>query len=104
MTLNRRVVGSTPALAATLGPWASPLPTVACALRLETPIQCSCCSRERLQVVEDLKGRYRNGQNESRYSLHLRHRQFATYQSDANIIICTHVLVHVSVYICICVY
>jgi len=26
MTFNRRVVGSTPALAATYGPWASPLP------------------------------------------------------------------------------
>src|SRR6218665_2059376 len=47
ITLNRRVVGSTPALAVTLGPWASPLPTVACALRRETPIQCPCCSRER---------------------------------------------------------
>src|SRR6218665_2542534 len=32
MTLNRRVVCSTPALAATQGPWASPLLTVACAL------------------------------------------------------------------------
>src|SRR6218665_2857947 len=48
MTLNRRVVGSTPALAATQGPWASPLLTVACALRRETPIQYPCCSRERL--------------------------------------------------------
>ena len=47
MTLNRRVVGSTPTLAATWGPWASPLPTVACALRRETPIQYPCCSRER---------------------------------------------------------
>ena len=48
MTLNRRVVDSTPALAATYGPWASPLLTVACALRRETPIQYPCCSRERL--------------------------------------------------------
>ena len=48
MTFNRRVVGSTPALAATYGPWASPLPAVACALRRETPIQYPCCSRERL--------------------------------------------------------
>src|SRR6218665_3257921 len=47
-TFNRRVVGSTPALAATLVPWASPLPAVACALRRETPIQYPCCSRERL--------------------------------------------------------
>ena len=39
---------------------ASPLTTVACALRRETPIQYPCCSRERLWVVEDLKGRYRN--------------------------------------------
>ena len=39
MTFNRRVVGSTPALAATWGPRTSPLPTVACALRHETPIQ-----------------------------------------------------------------
>ena len=30
MTFNRRVVASTPALAATYGPWASPLPGVAC--------------------------------------------------------------------------
>src|SRR6218665_2984980 len=45
MTFNRRVVGSTPALAAT---WASPLPAVACALRRETPIQYPCCSLERL--------------------------------------------------------
>ena len=59
ITFIRRVVGSTPALA-----WASPLPTVACALRHETPIQYPCCSRERLWVVEDLKGRYRNGRNE----------------------------------------
>ena len=42
MTLNRRVVGSTPALAAKQGPWASPLLTIACALRRETP----CCSWE----------------------------------------------------------
>ena len=48
MTFNRRVVGSTPALAATQGPLASSLPTVACALRRETPIQYPCCSRERL--------------------------------------------------------
>src|SRR6218665_3127054 len=48
MTFNRRVVGSTPALAATYGPWASPELTVACALLRETPIQYSCCSRERL--------------------------------------------------------
>jgi len=64
MTFNRRVVGSTPALAVTEGPWASPLPAVACALRRETLIQYPCCSRERLWVVEDLKGRYRNGRNE----------------------------------------
>ena len=37
---------------------------VACALWRETPIQYPCCSRERLWVVEDLKGRYRNGLNE----------------------------------------
>src|SRR6218665_2850061 len=48
ITLNRRVVGSTLALAAMQGPWASPLPAVACALRRETPIQYPCCSRERL--------------------------------------------------------
>src|SRR6218665_3667917 len=48
MTFKRRVVGSTPALAATWRPWASPLPAVACALRRETPIQYPCCSRERL--------------------------------------------------------
>src|SRR6218665_2718752 len=48
MTFNRRVVGSTPALAAMSGLWASPLPTVVCALWRETPIQYSCCSRERL--------------------------------------------------------
>jgi len=47
-----------------VGPWASPLPAVACALRRETPIQYSCCNRERLWVVEDLKGHYRNGRNE----------------------------------------
>src|SRR6218665_2614992 len=35
------------------GPWASPSLTVACALRRETPIQYSCCSRERLLVVVD---------------------------------------------------
>ena len=46
MTLNRRVVGLTPALAAIYGPWTSPLLTVACALRCETPIQYPCCSRE----------------------------------------------------------
>jgi len=40
--------GSTPALAATYGPWASPFPAVACALRRETPIQYPCRSRERL--------------------------------------------------------
>ena len=39
-------------------------PLVACALRRETPIQYPCCSRERPWVVEDLKGRYRNGRNE----------------------------------------
>jgi len=44
MTFNRRVVGSTPALAATQGPWASPLPEVACALRHETLTQYPCCS------------------------------------------------------------
>ena len=48
LTFNRRVVGWTPALAATLGHWASPLPTVACALRRETQIQYSCLSRELL--------------------------------------------------------
>ena len=48
ITLNRRIVGSTPALAAMLGPWASPLPADACALRRETPIQYPCCSRKRL--------------------------------------------------------
>jgi len=42
MTFNRRVVGSTPALVATSGPRASPLPTVVCALRRETPIQYPC--------------------------------------------------------------
>ena len=47
-TFNRRVVGLTPTLAATQGPWESPLPTVACALRRETPMQYPCCSRERL--------------------------------------------------------
>src|SRR6218665_630145 len=35
MTFNRRVVGSTPALAATWGSWASPLSVVACALRVK---------------------------------------------------------------------
>ena len=30
----------------------------------DRPIQYPWCSRERLWVVEDLKGRYRNGQNE----------------------------------------
>ena len=45
MTFNWRVVGLTPALDATKGPWASPLPTVACALRRETPTQYPCCSR-----------------------------------------------------------
>ena len=64
MTFNRRVVGSTPPLAAKQGPLASPLPAVACALRCETPIQYPCCSRERLWVVDDLKRRCRNGQNE----------------------------------------
>ena len=64
ITFNRRVVGSTPGLAFRVGPWARPLPAVACALRRETPIQYPCCSRERLWVVEDLKGRYRNGRNE----------------------------------------
>ena len=48
ITFNRRVVGSTPALAAMYGPWASPLPTVACALRREPPTQYPCCGRERL--------------------------------------------------------
>src|SRR6218665_3543897 len=48
IAFNRKVVGSTPALAATCGPWASPLSAVACALRRETPIQYPCCSRERL--------------------------------------------------------
>jgi len=61
IALNRRVVGSNPAQAATKRPWASPLPTVACALRRETPIQYPCCGRERLWVVDDLKWRYRNG-------------------------------------------
>ena len=32
--------------------------------RLEAWIQYPCCSRDHLWVVEDLKGRYRNGQNE----------------------------------------
>ena len=32
-----------------------------CALQRDTPIQYPCCSRERLWVVEDLKGRHRNG-------------------------------------------
>ena len=50
ITFNRRVVGSTPALSATEGPWASSLPTctVACALWRETQIQYPCYSRERL--------------------------------------------------------
>src|SRR6218665_34714 len=48
ITLNRRVVGSTSALSAMQGPWASPLPAVAYAVRSETPIQYPCCSRERL--------------------------------------------------------
>ena len=65
ITFNRRVVGSILALAATQGPWASPLPRVARALRRETLKQYPCCSRERLWVVEDLKGRYRNGRNKS---------------------------------------
>ena len=63
MTLNRRIVGSTPALAATEGPWASPLLTVACALRRETPIQYPCCTRERLLVLVELQRRYRNELN-----------------------------------------
>src|SRR6218665_249571 len=33
ITFNRRVVGSTTALAVTYGPWASPLPAVSSALR-----------------------------------------------------------------------
>jgi len=62
MTFNRRVVDSTPAPMPRrdLGP----LSAVARALRRETPIQYLCCSRECLWVVEDLKGRYRNGRNE----------------------------------------
>src|SRR6218665_2173086 len=47
-TFDRWVVGSTPGLDATWGPWGSSLPAVACALRRETPIQYPCCSRERL--------------------------------------------------------
>ena len=39
ITFNQRVVVSTPVLAATSGPWASPLPAVACALQHETSIQ-----------------------------------------------------------------
>ena len=35
MTFNRRVLGSTPTLATTQGPWASPLP----ALRLQLPVR-----------------------------------------------------------------
>jgi len=73
IAFNRRVVGSTPALAAMQGPWASPLPAVACALRRETPIQYPCCSRERLWVVEDLKGLYRNGRNEWMCTLRITH-------------------------------
>src|SRR6218665_228665 len=42
MTINRRVVGSTPALAATKGPWASPLVTAACAFRRE--LRYSICA------------------------------------------------------------
>src|SRR6218665_1204110 len=65
MTFNRRIVGSTPVLIATKGPFASPLLTVVCALRRETPIQYPCPqSGADLSIVEDLKGRYRNGQNE----------------------------------------
>ena len=48
ITFNRGVVGSTPALPVMYGPWASPLPAVACALRREIPIQYPCCSREHL--------------------------------------------------------
>ena len=48
IAFNRRVVGLTPTLATMYGPWASPLPTVACALRRETLIQYPCCSWERL--------------------------------------------------------
>jgi len=49
-TRSWRVVGLTPALAATYGPWASFLPTVACALQRETLIQYPCCSRKGLWV------------------------------------------------------
>src|SRR6218665_3116231 len=89
MTFNRRVVGLTPALAATQGPWTSPLPAVACALRRETPIQYSCCSRERLCVVEDLKGRYRNSrmnelQESTQSNLATRQPQGATSRHTGN--------------------
>jgi len=65
MTFNRRVMGSTPAIAPRRDleqVLYLQLPT--CALRRETPIQYPCFSRERLCVVEDLKGRYRNGRSE----------------------------------------
>ena len=92
ITLNRRVVGSTPALAAMSGPWASPLLAVACALRRETPIQYPCCIRERLWVVVDLNGR--NEWMNERYKWYgeIYHRMLVWLLSRCFILYCDFIL------------
>ena len=68
MPLDRKVVGSNLALAATpgsQGPWASPSLTVACsdsACKLRHSV--NCCGWKRLWVPRNLKRRYRNIRNE----------------------------------------
>jgi len=68
MTFNRRVVGATPALAATYTRTLGKSFIYICLhVRFGVELRYSIravYSRERLGVVEDLKGRYRNGRNE----------------------------------------
>ena len=56
MPFDRRVAGSNPALAATKGPWASPLLTVACsasACKLRHSV--NCCGQERFWKVHAVR-------------------------------------------------
>ena len=64
MPFVRRVMGSTPALAATKGPWASPSLTVAFGASAWNSGTVSVLYLERLWVVEDLMRRYTNSLNE----------------------------------------
>ena len=60
----RMTLGPNFALAATLGPWASPSLAVACGASAWNSDTISVLCRKRLWVVVDLKRRYRNSLNE----------------------------------------